>query len=284
MKRLGRRDPDISRLGKGRTGWLKISERWAKSSLVLYVVLTSSFLVVVSSAPPAHGACSGAGTKYNATAEGVQGQTAWGNFGLNTPSKATLCGSSWSEGSYVHLANSMTTRSDGLGWIEVMWYFGYRSDGGSSTMTPAFQWIKHNIWAGGRSSSDISKGTSIYPNFGDAINMTLRYDWTDSSGKDFYKIVIYDITSGRVIIITNLWVDGRGAGTFFQSEGFNLQNVLKGNINGAQFMDTSKVWHYWKNYNLYQAQGGQEFCVQALAGTTTAFKFGTYINGVCSLP
>ncbi|MDV3243973.1 MAG: hypothetical protein LYZ66_02210 [Nitrososphaerales archaeon] len=161
-----------------------------------------------------------------------------------------------------------------------MWYFGYTDTGHSSTTTPAFRWIKSTILTG-RQDNDISQGTGIYPHFGDYINMTLRYDYTNILGQDFYKIVIYDTTSGWIITITNLYVYGRGAITQFQSESFNTQNVLKGIINSAEYMDTSKAWHAWTTASGIQ---GNALCVNNINSSPRDWKFGTIINGVCSLP
>jgi hypothetical protein len=185
----------------------------------------------------------------------------------------------------MHLANFKTTEGTGANWIEVMWYYGYSGDGWSSTNSPAYQWIKNNVWDGGRKASDISGGTGLYPSLGDNIEMTQRYDWTDGAGRDYYKIVINNINK-HTITIYNLWVNGRGVKSYFQSETFNTQNVLKGKQYFGDYMDTSLVWHDWTSFTTWRLpnNSSNQLCVQNYPGTNDSFKFGTIISGVCQLP
>lgn len=253
------------------------------SSVLLYLLLVSTFAVFMTSvSPPALAACANAGIKNTASVFDNE-TTMWGNFGFNYPSYASLCGSSSGEGSYVHLTNGVFTTSDQTNWIEANWYFGYSGDGWSSTSQPAFQWIKFNYWQSPqRTVSDISKGTGIYPNWGDKVNFTLKYDYTDWLGKDYYKLVIYDYNTGWIITITNLWVNGRGASSTFQSETFNTQNVIRGKQLTGEYMDTSNVWHVWTQYDTQITNS--HYCVRAVTGSHNSFLFGTKIGVVCRYP
>src|ERR1039457_2184177 len=105
----------------------------AASMFILYVMLTATFAFVRTPAQMAHASCNGSGVKYNASAIDLDSITDRGNFGYNTPINSySLCGSSWSDGSYFHLSNIVWTSGTSQ-YAEVMWYFGYNSDGGSST-------------------------------------------------------------------------------------------------------------------------------------------------------
>lgn len=247
------------------------------------LLLTMILLMAMTPLTLVYPACNGSGNKRVATAENTNSGDHWGNYAENTPSTVVLCGSSWSEGSYAHLANAQVTEATLANWIEVMWYYGYTDYGASSTNSPAYQWIKYNVWDGGRKISDISAGTGYYPSFGDRLDMTLHYDWTDWLGRDYYKIIIDNIDKSHTITITNLWVNGRGVDSYLQSETFSEQNVLKGKQYYADYMDTSENWHDWSSAQTWKnPTQGNQLCVNII--TNSNFKFGTIINGACSLP
>jgi hypothetical protein len=250
------------------------------SMLILYIVLTSAFAIVLVAPGVAHASCNGSGVKYNATAADTDSITDRGNFGYDFPVSSAYCGSSWSEGSYMSLYNTVWTTSDFANYLEAGWYYGYNDFGSSSPNGPAFYYILVNFWSGTH-KSDVSLGTGIYPHWNDQINVTNRYDHTDGLVRDYYKLIYYDTTSGSTITITNLWVDGRGYQNYFQSETFNSVNYLQGKFTTGKYY-ASSTWTPWGSSSLMNDMGGKELCVSSTS--VNSFKFGTDSSGTCFLP
>jgi hypothetical protein len=261
-----------------------LGSKWSVSSstfVILYVLLTSTFVFMLGPGRISYASCAGSGSKYNASAIDTDSITDRGNFGYDWPiSTSTLCGSSWSDGSYMSLYNVVWTSSDYSNYLEAGWYFGYNDFGSSSSSGPAYYYILVNYW-GGTTKSDVSLGTQVYPSWGDQINVTSRYDHTDFLGRDYYKLIYNDVTSGVAVIISNMWVDGRGYANYFQSETFSQANYLQGKFTSGEYY-ASSTWTSWGSNSLNSAQGGQALCVSSV--TANSFKFGSYVSGSCQLP
>lgn len=239
-------------------------------------VATFSLFSVPNVVMATHDGC-GAHAQYNT--EGLQTESGDRNGaeGILKIKNITPCGTTTNQ-SYGHHTVAMTMPSSDF--IEAGIYKGY-AQGFATGNNMHYVLIYDN--EGGYSFRDLtseSSGTKK-PNVNDQVKITVFWDyyawWL---GKDFYKVIINNITQNHQITVSDIWSHGTGVDPLTQVEILNQNTVVKSEA--ATLKDrTTTTWDAWtSSAGFDRPSSGNPLCF--IKDANDKYRFGVDSGSTCS--